>query len=245
MSLIHRLAVGHFDPGTFRASRPVPLRPLDEARTRAMLEGAGVRVGEGAYLVGVDRLIYAGGYCDCEWHSAGFKEGLGSEQLLRGIAEAEDCFLVELGVGEILHPDRVAWDAARGDLAPRSVPLAREEAEAIARGDDPEALRRVVLEAARAVGEEGWVAGFCAEMAGHGDLRVRGNAFYGLARLAERRAALDRGRIQPIIEAGMADPEVYVSGHAEAVEDKLRWVIAAFDNGNPEMEVAAHANGWV
>lgn len=116
-------------------------------------------------------------------------------------------------------------------------------------GDDPEALRRVVLEAARAVGEEGWAAGFCAEMAGHGDFRVRGNAFYGLARLAERRVALDRGRIQPIIEAGMADPEVYVSGHAkvaaESVEGKLRWVIAAFDNGNPEMEVAAHANGWV
>lgn len=132
MSLIHRLAVGHFDPGTFRASRPVPLRPLDEARTRAMLEGAGVRVGEGVYLVGGEQLYYAGGYCDCPWLAAGCNED--SERLARAIAEAEDCFLIELGVGEILRPDRVAWDAARGDLAPRSVPLARDEAEASARG---------------------------------------------------------------------------------------------------------------
>ena len=249
MSLVHRLIVGHFDIDTFVAHRPVPLRSLDVARTRAMLEVVGERAGEGEYVVDGEPLYFVDGYCDCPWLSCKHKEK--SEGFARAVAAVEDCFLIEKGVGTILHPVRslqAAPSRRRSRGGGRTAPLSRDEAEAIARrADDPGALCRAVVRAA--AGEGDWVEGFCAALAGHGDFHVRGNALFALGRLARRGVPLARERVQPIIEAALADPVPYVSGQArvaaEAVELKLGWVIGAFDNGNPEMEVSTYSNGWV
>jgi hypothetical protein len=83
----------------------------------------------------------------------------------------------------------------------------------------------------------------------HGHFHVRGNALFALGRLALRGTKLAREVVQPVVEAAFLDPHPYVAGQAriagDAVERGLKWVIAGFDNGNPEMEVSTYANGWV
>ena len=248
MSLVHRLIVGHFDIDTFVPSCPVPLRSLDAPRTRAMLEEIGVPAGEGEYVVDGESLYFVDGYCDCPWLS--WQDNKKSEEFAHALASVEDCFLVEKGLGTILHPLR-SVQAAPSDATPRagrrSAPLTRAEAEACARDDDPGALCRAVLDAADGRGD--WVEGFCAELAGHGHFHVRGNALFALGRLASRKVPLKRGLIQPIIERATTDPVPYVSGQAAiaagAVEHSLRWVISVFDNGKPELEVTTYSNGWI
>jgi hypothetical protein len=248
MSLVHRLIVGHFDIDTFVPRRPVPLRSLDVPGTRAMLEEIGVSAGEGEYVVDGEPLYFAGGYCDCPWLSNKHNEK--SERFARAVAEAEDCYLVETGAGTIRHPVRSVQAAPSGTPqrdGRRSAPLPHAEAEARARDDDPGVICRTVLEVADCEGD--WVEGFCAGLAGYGHFHARGNALFALGRLASRKAPLNRRLVQPIIERAMADPNSYVSGQAtiaaEAVEHSLRWVIDAFDNGKPELDVTTYSNGWI
>lgn len=240
MSFVHRLVVGHFDIDAFVRYRPVPLRSVDVPRARAMLEEIGKRTGEWEYDVDGEPLSIRDGYCDCPWLSA--RHNHVSERFARALAEIEDCFLIE-NPGSYTPPSGYR-PREGGGLAP----LPRAEADAIARrGDDPGVLCQAVLRAA--VSEGDWAEGFCAELAGHGDFHVRGNALFALGRLARRGTPLDRETIQPIIEGALADPVPYVSGQArlaaEAVELQLMWVIRAFDNGNPEIEVSTYSNGWI
>jgi hypothetical protein len=248
MSFLHRLIVGHFDLGTFVPNRPVPLRPLDDRRTRAMLKKIRKRVGEHEYVVAGDRLSFVGGYCDCPWLGAGRNEK--AERFAREVARIEDCFLIEKGIGTIFYPVRSlqavpSW--YRPPDGPPPAPPSPAEAAAVVRGGDPEAVSQVVLRAAAGAGD--WVEGFCLSLTRHGHFHVRGNALFALGRLALRGTELAREAIQPVIEAATTDPNPYVAGQAriagEAVERGLKWVIAAFDNGQPEREVSTYANGWV
>jgi len=213
-----------------------------------MLEEIGVPAGEGEDVAGGEPPYFAGGSCGCPWLSNKHNEK--SERFARAVAEAGDCYLIEAGAGTIRHPVRSVQAAPSG--APqrdgrRSVPLTHAEAEACARDDDPGVLCRTVLEAADREGD--WVGGFCAALAGHGHFHVRGNALFALGRLAPRKAPLNRGLVQPIIGRAMADPISDVSGQAtiaaEAVEHSLRWVIEAFGNGKPELDVTTYSNGWI
>jgi hypothetical protein len=248
MSLVHRLIVGHFDIDAFHPGRPVPLRALDDRRTRAMLDEIGKQTGEDEYEVDGEPLYFVDRYCDCPWLSN--KRNERSEKFARAVATIEDCFLIEKGVGTLLHPVRsLQWvpSAHRSRAARRSDPLSRDEADAITRGEDPADLCRAVLRAGASEGD--WVEGFCGDLAKHGDFHVRGNALFAIAMLASRGRMLTRERIQPIVEEALADSVPYVSGQArvaaEAVERRLRWVIRAFDNGNPEREVRTYSNGWI
>ncbi len=213
-----------------------------------MLDEIGERIGADEYEVDGEPLFFVDGYCDCPWLSN--KQNEKSEAFARAIATIEDCFLIEKGVGTILHPVRSIQSVPSGHrsrAAQRSVPLSQDEAEASARGDDPADLCRAVLRAAASEGD--WVEGFCEGLAKHGHFHVRGNALFALAMLASRGRILTRELIQPIIERALADSMPYVSGQArvaaEAVELKLRWVIRAFDNGNREREVRTYSNGWI
>jgi hypothetical protein len=248
MSFVHRLIVGHFDIDAFHPWRPVPLRPLDDRRTRAKLDEIGKQIGEDEYEVDGEPLYFVNGFCDCPWSS--YKHNEKSEGFARAIATIEDCFLIENGAGTILHPVRSFQSVpsgCRSRAARRFDPLSRDEAEAITRRDHPTDLCQAVLRAAASEGD--WVEGFCRDLAKHADYHVRGNALFALAKVASRGRMLTRELIQPIIEDALADSIPYVSGQArlaaEAVELKLRWVIRTFDNGNPEREVRTYSNGWV
>jgi hypothetical protein len=248
MSLFHRLILGHFDVGAFVPHRPVPLRPLDDRRTRAMLEEIGERISEDQYDVDGEALYFVDGYCDCPWLSSKHNEK--SERFARTVAAVEDCFLIETGAGTILNPVR-SLQAVPSGLRPAegrsSAPLSLAEAEVIAQGGDPGDLSQVVLRAA--AGDGDWLQGFCASLARHAHFHVRGNALFALGMLALSGNQLTREVIQPTIEGALTDPVPYVAGQArfaaEAVEKGLKWVIHSFDNGNLEMDVSTYSNGWV
>lgn len=248
MSFVHRLIVGHFDFGAFVAFRPVPLRSLDLPKTRAMLEEIGESVGGGEYVIDGESLYFRNGYCDCPWLSNRRNEK--SEEFAWAIASAESCLFIDTGTGIIFdpaHPDRGASRDALGHDRPELTPLSRAEAEAIERDADPDPLTLAVLRAA--LSQDDWAEDFCTRLAEHDHFHVRGNSLFALGRMAMRGVRLNRERIQPVIEGAMIDPDLYVSGQAriaaEAVENGLRWVISAFDNGNPELEVATYSNGWI
>ncbi len=247
MSLIHRLIVGHFDLGTFVPDRPVPLRPLDERRTRAMLKKIGKRISEHEYVVDRESLYFTGGYCDCPWLGCGRNDK--AERFAREVARIEDCFLIEKGIGTIFYPVRSLQAVPSGyqppDGPPPAPPSPAEAAAAIE--GDPEELSQLVLRAA--AGEGDWVEGFCVSLTRHEHFHVRGNALFALGKLGMWKTPLDREVVQPVIEAAFSDPHPYVAGQArvagDAVERGLEWVIAGFDNGNPEMVVSTYANGWI
>ena len=178
MSLVHRLIVGHFDIDTFVSRRPVTLRSLDAARTRAMLEEVGKRTNDDEYNVDGEPLYFVDGNCDCPWKS--YKHNQKSEQFARAVATIEDCFLIETGVGTIRHPVRSVQAASSWHRWPESgllAPLSRAEAEAITQEGDATAL--LCHAAVRAAVSEGdWVEDFCAGLVRNGDFHVRGIALF-------------------------------------------------------------------
>ncbi len=161
----------------------------------------------------------------------------------------EGCLVIE-GGGIVLYPPHEA-DTYFAQFQPRdgecADSLTRAEAEARILGDDPTVLSHTVLMAAES--EDDWVEELCASLASHRDFHVRRNALFALGRLAHKKRPLNRESIQPIIERAMVDPNSYVAGQAAnaamVVEGDLRWVINAFDNGQPELEVTTYSNGWI
>jgi hypothetical protein len=92
--------------------------------------------------------------------------------------------------------------------------------------DDPEVLLYAVLSAAL-YGEPVWAAQVCAQLATHGHFNVRGNALLGFAHLARLHGGLglDRSRVEPLIRAGLEDPDAYVRGHAgDAADDVAHYL---------------------
>ena len=161
-------------------------------------------------------LHFVNGYCDCPWLSN--RHNTKSETFARSIAQLEDCFLIEKGVGTVLHPVR-SIQATPHDYAdvPMQQPLTQEEAVACLQVDDPEILRYAVLRAAK--GDDEWIERFCVSLASHGHFHVRGNAFFAFTMLASRQVQLTRAIVQPLIEKALLNPHRYVTGHADLAAD--------------------------
>lgn len=102
------------------------------------------------------------------------------------------------------------------------------------RENDPNLLRRSVVEAARRSTPE-QAERFCIELLSHEDFHVRGNAWFAAIMLARRKVELARDVFKPLIESAFDDANAYVSGQvrvvAETVERNLKWLIPCFDNG--------------
>jgi len=96
--------------------------------------------------------------------------------------------------------------------------LSQDDAERAASSADGETLVRVIL-AAALHGDLHWAETFCGRFAQHPDAAVRGSALLGFGHLARRFRALDAGRVQPLLEAGLADPDAWVRGQSEAAAD--------------------------
>jgi hypothetical protein len=105
-------------------------------------------------------------------------------------------------------------------------PVSRADAERAVSGP-PVELARVVIAVALHDADRVWAETFCGRLARHPDPGVRGNALLGLGHLARRFRVLDADRVQPLIEDGLADPDPWVCGQAEAAagdaETYLGW----------------------
>jgi len=108
--------------------------------------------------------------------------------------------------------------------------LSVDEVEAAIRRNLPRELLTAVLSAAVYGRDLEWAQGVCLRLATHEHFNVRGNAIVGFGHLARLHGRLDRAVVLPIIEAGLADPDEYVRGHADSaaddVEHFLGWSVA-------------------
>ena len=108
--------------------------------------------------------------------------------------------------------------------------LSVAQVEAAMLRNEPEELLVAVLSAALHASNLEWAQGVCGTLSVHGHFNVRGNAILGFGHLARIHGRLDRVVVQPIIEAGLVDPNEYVRGQADAaaddVEHFLGWSIA-------------------
>lgn len=96
---------------------------------------------------------------------------------------------------------------------------------AIAR-DDPDELLHVPIALSMEPPEDdhpGYAERICRELARHANANVRGNALLGFGHLA-RTAGINWKpvAVRALVEAGLADPDAYVRGQAEAAADDLR-----------------------
>ncbi len=103
----------------------------------------------------------------------------------------------------------------------------RERLDDAVLADDPIELQDLVLEVALDAAEREWAECSCVQLARHRNAVVRGNALQGLAHLARRFGALDRNRVQRIVERGLHAQHEYVREQAEAaardIETFLDW----------------------
>jgi hypothetical protein len=97
--------------------------------------------------------------------------------------------------------------------------MAREDAEQAAASADPEAMLQAVLAVALHSEELVWAEAFCERFARHPDPSVRGSALLGFGHLARRFRELNAGKVQPLLEAGLADPDAWVRGQSESAAD--------------------------
>jgi hypothetical protein len=104
--------------------------------------------------------------------------------------------------------------------------MSREAAERAACSEDAEVLLWAVL-AVALHDEFDWAEAFCEQFARHPEPSVRGSALLGFGHLVRRFRKLDAVRVQPLLEAGLADPDPWVRGQSEAaamdVEFFLGW----------------------
>jgi hypothetical protein len=99
-------------------------------------------------------------------------------------------------------------------------PVSHDDAERVATSTDPEALVRVILGVALHDDDLPWAEAFCERFARHTDADVRGSALLCFGHLARRFRVLESGRVRPLLEAGLADPDLWVCGQCEsAAED--------------------------
>jgi hypothetical protein len=98
-------------------------------------------------------------------------------------------------------------------------PMSREDAERAAVSAEAAVVLRAVLAVALHDNELAWAEAYCERFARHPDPRVRGNAMLGFGHLARRFRQLDAGRVRPLLEAGLSDPDAFVRGQSEAAAD--------------------------
>jgi hypothetical protein len=99
----------------------------------------------------------------------------------------------------------------------------READELAATATSPAVLMRVVLGVALHGNDPKWAETFCERFVGHSDPGVRGSAIIGFGHLARRFRKLDAVRVQPLIEAGLADPDAWVRGKSEVVARDIEY----------------------
>jgi hypothetical protein len=92
----------------------------------------------------------------------------------------------------------------------------------IARGDPGELLYIPIHISLNPPGRV-WAEQICIRLAGHPDANVRGNAILGFGHLARIFGYLNCRKVQPLIEAGLQDPDGYVRGQADAAADDVEW----------------------
>ena len=98
-------------------------------------------------------------------------------------------------------------------------PMSRDDAERAVSTATPQELSRVILSVALHDDDSAWAAAFCERFVSHEDTGVRGSAILGFGHLARRFRILDARRVQPLLEAGLADPNPWVRGQSESAAD--------------------------
>jgi hypothetical protein len=92
--------------------------------------------------------------------------------------------------------------------------------------DDPIELQQLVIEVALHAESREWAECTCADLARHRNAQVRGNALLGFGHLARRFGALDRRRVQRLVEIGLFSQHEYVRAQAESAAEDLETFLA-------------------
>lgn len=85
----------------------------------------------------------------------------------------------------------------------------------------PDTLVRIILAVALHDGDLIWAEAFCERFATHPEPRIRGTALLGFGYLARRFRRLDSSHVEPLVVAGLADPDPWVRGQSEAAADDI------------------------
>ena len=99
------------------------------------------------------------------------------------------------------------------------------DVEAVIAHGDPAELLHVPIAVSLAPPGRVWAEQVCLRLARHPNGNVRGNAVLGFGHLARIFRALDRRAVQPVIEAGLQDPDSYVRGQSNAEADDVEWYL--------------------
>lgn len=74
--------------------------------------------------------------------------------------------------------------------------------------------------------DPGLAEAVCLQLASHADPTVRGNAILGFGHLARTAGIIWKPKeVRALVEAGLADPDEYVRGQAEAAADDLHFFL--------------------
>jgi hypothetical protein len=80
-----------------------------------------------------------------------------------------------------------------------------------------------------------WAEQVCLRLASHPDARVRGNAILGFGHLARIFRSLNRSAVQPLLEAGLVDPDPVVRRQAISAAEDVEWYLGWVLRGREEM----------
>jgi hypothetical protein len=100
-------------------------------------------------------------------------------------------------------------------------PLTKEEVLQIISWNDVERLRTVLLALSLHSDKHHWAHGKCIDLASHEDPIVRGNALRSFGHSARRHGSVHVPLVEPLLQKGLRDPEVYVRRQAEAAADDI------------------------
>jgi hypothetical protein len=92
--------------------------------------------------------------------------------------------------------------------------------------DDPFELQQLAIEVALHSENREWAECACADLAKHRNAHVRGNALLGFGHLARRFGALDRRRVQRLVEKGLFAHHEYIRQQAESAAEDLHTFLA-------------------
>lgn len=104
-------------------------------------------------------------------------------------------------------------------------PVSRQDAKRAATSAEAEVLLRTILAVALHDDDLAWAQAFCERFVRHLDPRVRGSALLGFGHLARRFRKLDAMRVQPLLEAGLDDPDAWVRGQTESAADDVEFFL--------------------
>jgi hypothetical protein len=106
----------------------------------------------------------------------------------------------------------------------------RDAVEQAVRDDDVDALIRAVVAVAMHDADWHYAQDLCIRLSAHRHFNVRGNAVLGFGHIARVHRRLDRGVVQPIVEAALRDPDDYVRGHGvDAADDTSHFLGWKYD----------------